>query len=139
MKNMRLLKIKFVLIFTSILFLTNCAMKKNNTSNNSFEFRNGNEKITFEILTGNKYLEINKTTQTKFTFENIDPKICAFVGPTVTFAKPNSTKENEILINLSPTDEHLKNKKIQIAVNYKSKGELQWFNIVIPLKKVENK
>ena len=136
---MRLFKIKLILILTSVLFITNCAIKKNNTSNESFEFRNGNEKITFEILTGNKYLEVNKTTQTKFTFENIDPKTCAFAGPTVTFAKPNSPNENEILINLSPTDEHLKNKKIQIAVNYRSKGELQWFNIVIPLKKTENK
>ena len=136
---MKFLKIKLVLIFTSILLVTNCAMKKNNASNESFEFTNGNEKITFEILTGNKYLEVNKTTQTKFTFQNIDPKTCAFAGPTVTFAKPNSPNENEILINLSPIDEHLKNKKIQIAVNYRSKGELQWFNIVIPLKKTENK
>jgi hypothetical protein len=134
---MRFWKFKLVLIFTSILFLTNCATKKNNTSNESFEFRNGNEKITFEILTGNKYLEIDKTTHAKFTFENIDPQTCAFAGPTVTFSNPKSSKENEILIDLSPTQEHLKNGKIQIAVTYKSKGELQWFNLVIPLKKIK--
>ncbi|WP_320815072.1 hypothetical protein [Flavobacterium sp.] len=110
-------------------------MKKNIPSNESFEFINGAEKITFEILTGNKYLEINKTTNTKFTFENIDPQICAFVGPTVTFSNPKSSNQNEILIDISPTEDHLKNGEIQISVSYKSKGELQWFKIVIPLKK----
>ncbi len=134
---MRFWKIKLILIISSILFLDNCSVKKNNPPNSNFEFRNGNEKITFEILTGNKYLEINKTTHTRFTFENIDPKICAFVGPTVTFSNPKSTHENEILIDLSPTGKYLKNKKIQIAVNYESKGELKWFHIVIPLKKIE--
>ncbi|MBY0487179.1 MAG: hypothetical protein K2P85_08365 [Flavobacteriaceae bacterium] len=131
---MRFWKIKFILIFTSILFVTNCAVKKN-PSNESFEFRNGNEKITFEILTGDKFLEINKTTHTKFIFENIDPKICAFTGPTIKFSNPKSLNENEILIDLSPTEENMKNGKIQIAVSYKSKGELQWFSIVIRLKK----
>ncbi len=132
---MRFCKIKLVLILTSILFVTNCALKKNNSSNGSFEFRNGTEKITFEILTGNKYLEINKTTHTKFTFENIDPNICAFVGPTVTYSNPKTSNENEALIDLSPTEEHLKDGKILIAVTYKSKGKSQWFKIVIPLKK----
>ncbi len=44
-------------MFTTIFFVTNCGVKKNNPSNESFEFTNGNEKITFEILTGNKYLQ----------------------------------------------------------------------------------
>jgi len=132
---MRFWKFKFVSIFVIILFLTNCALKKNNSSNDSFEYRNGNEKITFEILTGNKYLEINKTTHTKFIFENINPKDCAFAGPAITFSNPKSLNENEILIDLSPTDENMKKGKIYIAVIYKSKGESQWFNIAIPLKR----
>ena len=130
---MRFLKIKIILI--AILTLTNCVSKKTNSSNDNFKYINGNEKITFELLTGNKYLEINKTTFGKFTLENIDPKNCNFVGRTIMFSKQKPLNDNECIIELSPTEEDFKEGKLLITVSYKSNGKFNFFKIEIPLKK----
>ena len=135
---MKIPKIKFLLFF-AIISLSSCAPKKLNSNDKKFEFVNGAEKITFELLTGNKYLEIDKTTIGKIKLENIELKNCSFVGKTLRFSKQKADNENECLIEMSPTEEDYKEGKLKIFIGYKSKGEFKSFGIELPLKKTEKK
>lgn len=125
---------KIISLITLIFCLTNCSSKKNNSQNESFEYKNGNEKITFEISTGNKYLKINLPTKTKFSFENIDPKTTSISGKTIRFLKEKDTKENELWIEMSPKKEDLENGKLKIFLSYKNDGEFKMFKLNIPVK-----
>ena len=125
---------KIISLITLVLIFSNCSSKKSNSQNDNFEFQNGNEKIIFEILTENKYLMENITTKTKFKFENIDPKTVSISGKTIRFVKDNSTKENELLIEVSPKKEDLENGKLKLRLSYKTKGEFKMFELNIPVK-----
>ena len=129
---MKLLKIKIITTFIVILILASCATKINKSTNENFEFINGKEKITFEILTGNKYLEANIQTQTKFKFENINPKNVNLSGKTIRFLKGNN--ENELLIEMSPKKEDLEDGKLKIFLSYKSSNGFKTFELKIPVK-----
>ncbi|MFD2907406.1 hypothetical protein ACFSX9_01530 [Flavobacterium ardleyense] len=102
------------------------------TSEKKYEFVNGKEKVTFEILTGNKYLEVNNQTQAKFKFENINPNNVSLAGKTIRILKGNS--ENELLIEMSPKKEDLEDGKLKIFLSYKSSNEFKNFELKIPVK-----
>ena len=125
---------KIISLSFLLICLTNCASKKNNSLSESFEYQNGNEKIWFEILTGNKYLEINVPTKTKFKFENIDAKTASISGKTIRFLIEKETKENELLIEMSPKKEDLENGKLKIFLSYKSHGEFKMYELNVPVK-----
>ena len=123
---------KLLLTFIVMITLFGCASKKNKISTDDFVFINGNEKITFEILTGNKYLEVNKITETRFKFENINPESVSLSGKTIRFLKGNA--ENELLIEMTPKREDLENGKLTVFLSYKSIEELKIFELRIPVK-----
>lgn len=129
---MKILKIKLIATFIVLITLTSCASKKNKSTNENFEFINGKEKITFEILTGNRFLEPNVSTQTKFIFENINPKNVNLSGKTIRFLKGNA--ENELLIEMSPKKEDLEDGKLKIFIFYKSSNGFKNFELKIPVK-----
>jgi hypothetical protein len=129
---MNKLKYKTIAIFIVIITLTSCASKKNKSANENFEFINGNEKITFEISTGNKYLDANIPTKTIFKIENIEPKNVTLIGKTIKILKGNA--ENELLIEMSPKNEDLDDGKLKIFVSYKSINGFKVFELKIPVK-----
>ena len=112
----------------------NCTSKKNISQNDTFEYKNGTEKIIFEISSGNKYLKENISNITKFKFENIDPKSVSISGKTIRFIKENNSKENEILIEMAPKKEDLENGKLKLMLSYKSKGEFKMFELNVQVK-----
>ncbi|WP_131474472.1 hypothetical protein [Flavobacterium sp. KMS] len=114
------------------LVLVSCVSKKNNLTNENFEFVSGNEKVIFGISTGNKYLESNVLTKTKFKFENINPKNVNLSGKTIRILKGND--ENELLVEMSPKKEDLENGKLKIFVSYRSNNEFKTFEFEIPVK-----
>lgn len=117
-----------------LFYLTNCISQNNISLNENFVFQNGDEEISFEILTGNKYLEVNIPTKTKFKFENVEPKTASLSGKTIRFLNEKETKENELLIEMSPKKEDLEDGKLIIRLSYKSKGEFKIFKLNIPVK-----
>ncbi|KUJ60913.1 hypothetical protein AR687_16040 [Flavobacteriaceae bacterium CRH] len=129
---MKKAKLKVFLFFIVFVAFLSCISKKNNLTNENFEFISGNEKITFEISTGNKYLEENVSTITKFKFENINTKSVSLSGKTIRFIKGNL--ENELLIEISPKKEDLEKGKLKIFVSYKSGGVIKSFVLKIPVK-----
>ena len=128
----KILKINLISTFLVLITLVSCSSKINNLSTDNFKFINGNEKITFDILTGDKYLEVNTITQTRFKFENINPKSVSISGKTIRFLKGNA--ENELLIEMSPKIEDLEHGKLTIFLSYKSVEGLKVFELKIPVK-----
>jgi hypothetical protein len=129
---MKLLKIKLIATFILLITVTSCVTKINKSTNENFEFVNGKEKITFEISTGNKFLEPYISTQTKFKFENINPKNVNLSGKNIRFLKGNV--ENELLIEMSPKKEDLEDGKFKVFVSYKSSNGFKIFELKIPVK-----
>lgn len=129
---MNKLKFKIITVFIALITLSGCSSNKNKATNENYVFINGKEKITFEILTGSKYLEANIPTQAKFIFENINPKNVNLSGKTIRFLKVNV--ENELLIELSPKEEDLEDGNFKIFLSYKSSKEFKTFELKIPVK-----
>ena len=121
--------------FGLLLFcVINCSSKKNISQSESFAYQNGNEKIVFEILNGNNFLEVNVPTRTKFIFDNIDPETVSLSGKTIRFLRENDTKKNELLIEMSPKKSDLEDGKLKIFLSYKSNGEFKMFKLNIQVK-----
>ncbi|KIC01999.1 hypothetical protein OA88_10655 [Flavobacterium sp. JRM] len=129
---MKRMKFKMFSVLIVFLVLVSCVSKKNNLTNENFEFVSGNEKVIFEISTGNKYLESNVLTKTKFKFENINPKNVNLSGKTIRILKGND--ENELLVEMSPQKGDLENGKLKIFVSYRSNNEFKTFEFKIPVK-----
>jgi hypothetical protein len=129
---MKGIRFKDFSVFIVFVVLVSCVSKKNNLTNENFEFVSGNEKVIFEISTGNKYLEANVLTNTKFKFENINPKNVNLSGKTIRILKGNV--ENELLVEMSPKKGDLENGKLKIFVSYKSNNEFKTFELKIPVK-----
>ncbi|KIA98425.1 hypothetical protein OA93_09925 [Flavobacterium sp. KMS] len=129
---MKGMKFKMFSVLIVFLVLVSCVSKKNNLTNENFEFVSGNEKVIFGISTGNKYLESNVLTKTKFKFENINPKNVNLSGKTIRILKGND--ENELLVEMSPKKEDLENGKLKIFVSYRSNNEFKTFEFEIPVK-----
>ncbi|MEA9412351.1 hypothetical protein [Flavobacterium sp. PL02] len=129
---MKGMKFKMFSVLIVFFVLVSCVSKKNNLTNENFEFVSGNEKVIFEISTGNKYLESNVLTKTKFKFENINPKNVNLSGKTIRILKGND--ENELLVEMSPKKEDLENGKLKIFVSYRSNNEFKTFEFEIPVK-----
>jgi hypothetical protein len=124
-----------ILLIILLSLFSNCSSKKSNSQNENFEYQNGNEKISVIILTANKYLIENNTTQIKFKFENIDPKVVSISGRTIKFIKNESQKENELLIEATPQKEDLENGKLKLFLFYKSNEKSKTYELNIPVNK----
>lgn len=89
----------------------------------------------FEILTSNQYLFEDTLTKTKFKFENIDTKTVSISGKTIRYFYEPETKENEILIIMSPKSEDLENDKLKVSLSYFSVGKRKNSVFYIPVEK----
>ena len=104
------------------------------TLKKNFVFEKGNEKITFEILNEKQVLSLNKANRTKFTFYNIDKTKVNISGQTIKFLAESQTSNNETFIEMSPKLENLTDRKLSVVVSYKSKGEMRFFKLLIPVE-----
>lgn len=106
---------KNIILKSVLLFLcVNCLAQKKNSSNENFTFQDGNEKIVFE---------------------NIDPKTVSISGKTIRYFYEPETKENEILIIMSPKSEDLENDKLKVSLSYFSVGKSKNSVFCIPVEK----
>lgn len=122
---------KTISLFIFLFCLTNCAPKKDIAQNANFKYVDGNEKIEFEILTGNNYLKVNVPTLTKFKFQNIEPKNVTLAGRTI---RALSFENNEIIVEMSPEKKDLENGNLVIRLTYKINKEFKKFILNVPVK-----
>ena len=125
---------KLIVLFFLSFCLLSCASKKSNSDFGSSKSKIDNSTISYELATGNKYLELDTTTTAIFKFENIEPKTVSIFGKTIRIIKYQSDTNDEIEISLSPRADDLVDGELKIIVSYKIQGVFKNLNLSIPVK-----
>jgi hypothetical protein len=123
---------KKILLIVSILFILSSFTENSQKKGLNYTFKKGNRIMKLEFDTNNKYLELNKTTILKISFENISVNSFSIhgVGIQIYGGGKNFTK-----CKIHPIEKYLVNKNLEISLFEDRNGKKELFRkFFVPVK-----
>jgi hypothetical protein len=120
------------LISLFLFIILSCTNSKTNLSEDIFKYDDGVKKIEFQFSGSNDFLELNKTSDVKIIFENID------VGNIIVSSKGKefvSADGSSYLLKLTPKKEELRNNHVEVKIyEFTEKYNVLIHKFALPVK-----